>query len=549
VSSRVAFSLVALVVGVALLTTAAVAGTAQTKGGTLRFSSTIDLDSVDPALAYSGISWWLEVATCAKLYNYPDKPGREGAIVIPEVAKGFPSVSRDGRTQTIELNRTYRFHTGQRVAAANFVAAFNRDANPKLQSGAAYAGYLSEIAGAEAVMDGKAQTISGVKAIGPYTLEIRTTRPLVDLPARLTMPFFCPIAVNTPIDPEGIDNPLGSGPYYIASRVRNRQIVLARNPFYRGSRPANVDRVVWTIGVGQEACRAAVERDELDHCVGRGFGPTAEKEIAGKYGINRKDGQFFFNPVPQTIYFAFNHDRPVFKGPGQIPLKQAINWALDRRALVGATGLAGKRTDQILPPAITRPESIYPLGGVTERNLARARALLAKARVKPKKLVLYAPSGAPLPFPVWAEIFQFNLKRLGIDVEVKYFSPDAMADKAGIRGEAFDVAVAAWSIDYADPITIFGPLLNGENLRKTRNANYAYFDRPKYNREIERIDRLTGEARRRAWADLDAEMMRNDPPWAPFMNGTQRDFVSKSFGCYVFQPAIGRLDIAAACKK
>jgi hypothetical protein len=60
---------------------------------------------------------------------------------------------------------------------------------------------------------------------------------------------------------------------------------------------------------------------------------------------------------------------------------------------------------------------------------------------------------------------------------------------------------------------------------------------------------MSGAARRQAWAALDVEMMRDDPPWAPFLNGARADFVSKSFGCYVFQPVIGRLDIAAACKK
>jgi hypothetical protein len=95
-------------------------------------------------------------------------------------------------------------------------------------------------------------------------------------------------------------------------------------------------------------------------------------------------------------------------------------------------------------------------------------------------------------------------------------------------------------------MTFFGTL-NG-NLHPTGNQNLAYFDRPKYNRAIARIDRLSGEARAKAWADLDVEMMRDDPPWAPFMNFTQRDFVSRSFGCYVFSPAFGP-DIAAACKK
>ncbi len=324
----------------------------------------------------------IEYATCAELYNYPDKPAPQGAIVVPEVATGLPKVSNDGKTQTIQLERTYRFHTGARITAANFVAAFNRDANPKLQSPLVSAGYLHEIAGADAVIAGKAQTISGVRALGPYTLQIRTTRLLPDLVSRLAMPFFCPIAVNTPLTE--IENPLGSGPYYIASRVPNRQVVLERNRFYRGSRPANVDHVVLTVGLGQEACRQAVAQDELDWC--EFLSDQAYREIAAKYGINTHDGQFFFNPTLATGYFAFNHDRPAFKGPGQIPLEKAINWAIDRPALVRATGyLGGKRTDQILPPAMGRDQSIYPLSGVDEESLARARALLAKARFKPTK--------------------------------------------------------------------------------------------------------------------------------------------------------------------
>jgi len=488
----------------------------------------------------------IEYATCAELYNYPDKPAPQGAIVVPEVATGLPKVSNDGKTQTIQLERTYRFHTGARITAANFVAAFNRDANPKLQSPLVSAGYLHEIAGADAVIAGKAQTISGVRALGPYTLQIRTTRLLPDLVSRLAMPFFCPIAVNTPLTE--IENPLGSGPYYIASRVPNRQVVLERNRFYRGSRPANVDHVVLTVGLGQEACRQAVAQDELDWC--EFLSDQAYREIAAKYGINTHDGQFFFNSTLATGYFAFNHDRPAFKGPGQIPLEKAINWAIDRPALVRATGyLGGKRTDQILPPAMGRDQSIYPLSGVDEESLARARALLAKARFKPTKLVLYTAT-APSFFATWAQIFQYDMRRLGIAVEIRYFgTAGAMFNAAGTRGESFDVVTGRWSADYADASTYFDPLLNGDNLKRAGNSNLAYFDRPTYNREIDRINRLTGQARRKAWADLDVEMMRDDPPWAPFLNGSRADFVSRSFGCYVLQPVLGRLDIDAACKK
>jgi peptide/nickel transport system substrate-binding protein/oligopeptide transport system substrate-binding protein len=531
------------VVGVVVVAAVLAAGglsAPMQKGGTLRLSSILDVDSVDPALAYVPRSWMLEYATCAKLYNYPDKPAPQGAIAVPEVATSFPRVSADGKTQTIQLRRTFRFNTGQRVTAANYVAALNRDANPKLESPAT--NYLHEIVGADAVIDGRAQTISGVRALGPYTLRVQTTRLLPDLVYRLTMPFFCPIAVNTP--PQEIDDPLGSGPYYVASRVPNRQVVLARNRFYRGSRPANADQIVLTVGVGQAACEQAVEQDQLDWC--EFLPPTAPRELAAQYGINKS--RFFFNPELSTFSFAFNHDRPAFKGLGQIPLAQAINWAIDRPAMVRAAGyLGGKRTDQILPPAFSRPTSIYPLGGVTEESLARAQALLRRAKLKPDKLVLYTGN---LPLAVAAaQIFQFNLRRLGIDVEIKYFPPFTLFMKLGRRGEPFDVGFNPWGADYPDGSTYFQPLLNGDNITSRGNQNFAYFDRPTYNREIERIDGLSGAARRRAWADLDVEMMRDDPPWAPFMNSAQDDFVSASYGCYVFQPAIGRPDIAAACKR
>lgn len=533
-----------IVLASGLLVAAADAGSAQRKGGTLRISLDRDLDSVDPALAYTAESWALEYATCAKLYTYPDKPLPDGAVVIPEVATSFPTVSTDGKTVTIGLRSTFRFSTGKAVTAANFVAAFNRDADPDLQSPAA--SYLHEIVGADAVLDGKAKTISGVTAVDRFRLQIRTTRPLADLVYRLTLPFFCPIPIDTP--PREIDDPVGSGPYYVVSRVPSRVTMVKRNPYYSGARPANVDQIVWSVGLGAEACRAAVEQDQADYCGAAGVPAGDYRELAATYGVNRSGGQLFFEPTLAIVYFAFNHDRPAFKGRGQIALAKAINWAIDRPALVRTLGyLGGERTDQILPPAIGRDASLYPLGGVTQRSLVKARELLAQATFKPKSLVLYAGGG---PTRLWAQIFQFNLERLGIEVDIKYFpTGGAMLAQAGTRGEPFDVAIASWGPDYADGFGYFGPLLDGDQLTATGNANIAYFDRPKYNREIERIESLSGEARSKAWADLDVEMMRDDPPWAPFMVLSNVDFVSKSFGCYVFQPAISHLDLAAACKK
>jgi oligopeptide transport system substrate-binding protein len=502
-----------------------------------------DVDSLDPALAYLPDTWSIEYATCAKLYNYRDLPAPAGAVAVPEVAKTFPKVSKDGRTNSIVLNPTYRFHTGERITAAGFVAAFNRNASPQMHSPAVQ--YLHEIVGADAVMGGKADVISGVKAVGRYGLRIKTTRPLPDLVSRLTLPFFCPITTSTPL--RELDDPPGSGPYYVAAHVPNRQVVLKRNPFYRGRRRAHVDEIVFTIGLGGEACRVAVERDEIDYCGGGGVPGADYAELVQKYGINRKGGRFFSHPEVSTLFVAFNHDRPVFAGPRQVPLKQAINWAVDRRAMVRGVGsLAGRPSDQILPPALARVATIYPVSGVTRASLARARALLAKASLRPRKLVLYAVS---IPSVVaTAQVFQFNLKRIGIDVDVKYFGDSELLRRITTRGEPYDVVLQSWIADYADGIAFF-TLLDGRKIHRMDNTNYAYFDRAKYNRRIAQIERLRGRTRGKAWADLDVELMRNDPPWAPYGNTVRRDFVSKSFGCYLFQPGLSRVDLVAACKK
>jgi ABC-type oligopeptide transport system substrate-binding subunit len=101
---------------------------------------------------------------------------------------------------------------------------------------------MREIEGAAAMIDGDAKRISGIRVLGRYRLQVRLTKPVGDLTARLTMPFFCPILPNTPIEPQGIDNTPGSGPYYIAERIVNQRIVLRRNTYYRGNRPANSGR-------------------------------------------------------------------------------------------------------------------------------------------------------------------------------------------------------------------------------------------------------------------------------------------------------------------
>ena len=539
---RTLATVAALIAGTLLLVTAgwstAHPGASDAKGGVLRVARFEDVDYIDPALAYSSWSAALLHPTCARLFNLPDRPGADGARVVPEVVRRH-TVTDGGRTYRFELRRTFRFHTGAPVTARSFADAFNRVADPRMRSPGA--GFLHEIVGADAVREGKARTIEGVRVLGPYRLELRLTKPVGDLTARLTMLFFCPVLPNTPIDPRGIDDPAGSGPYYVADRVVNQRVVLRRNPYYHGDRPAHVDQIVYTAGVAAEDCLAATQDDRVDLCLGVAAIPdTAHRGLAAKYGVNRPRGQYFVAPVLSVFAFAFNHDRPAFAGREQIPLAKAINYAIDRHELARVVGvLAGRRTDEILPPSLGGTGRVYPIAGP---DLVTARKWLKRARLEPRELVLYALNTS---FGVgFAQVFAFNLKQIGIDVTVRFFDLANLAQRARTRGEPYDVVFQPWTVDYPDPASFF-VLLQSESIG---GVNWANLDDPTVDARIDAANRLTGAARRRAWADLDADLMRDNPPWAPFLHRNQRNFVSKSVGCFFLHP-VYREDLAAICKK
>ena len=201
-------------------------------------------------------------------------------------------------------------------------------------------------------------------------------------------------------------------------------------------------------------------------------------------------------------YLAMNHDRPLFKGAKGTDLAKAINYAIDRKAMLAQGGyLAGKRTDQVLPPGIAgfRDANLYPLKGP---DLSTAKKWAAKAGVKTGQTVEYYTSNTGSA-PLVAQILQFNLKQIGINVNTHLFARAVQIEKEGTRGEPFDITSEAWIADYADPYDFINVLLSGDNLHASNNNNVAYFNDPKYNKQMRTASLLSGAARYKAYGNLD----------------------------------------------
>ena len=523
--------------------TEAASGPAQ-KGGTFRVSLNTDIDYVDSALAYYVPSWGIEYATTALLMNYPDAPAPRGSRLGPEVSQGVPRISRDGKTYTFNLKRTYRFSNGQRIQAKHYAAAINRVLNPKMASPGQP--FVEDIVGGKAVVDGRAARASGIRVLSPYRMRIRLTKRAPDLLSRLAMPFFAPIPTNLPINSEGVGAPVvGSGPYYISRWDPKRAITLLPNRFYRGPRPHNVNRVEYDIGLPLTTIRLNIENNTSDF-PGDGLPPAAYAELGQKYGVRKASpGQFFVNPSAAFRYLAMNHDRPLFGGSaaGNVGLKKAVNNAIDRIAMINQRGAyAGVINDQYMPPTMRgfKNQAIYP----SRPNVSRARSL-AQGNTRGGKGVFYcANSGAA---PPTCQIVQDNLKAIGLDMEVQLYPRAVQFAKTGTRGEPFDLTLEGWHMDYFDPYD-FIFLLDGTTIRPANNVNFSYFNSPAYNRKIAAAASLVGQARYRAFGNLDIDLARNAAPLASYITDNTRHLVSRSVGCYHYHPVV-ELDIAAICKK
>lgn len=512
-------------------------------GGTAHFTMQHDVRSLDPAVGYDPEVFY---ATCANLVTYPDKPAPAGSQIVPEVAEAVPAPADGGRTYSFTIRPGFRFSppSNHAVTAQTFKATIERVASPQLNS--PWASVFGGIAGYHEYVTGKAPGISGVVARG-NKLTITLSRPDGSLLAWLAAGAACAVPVGTPPLP-GLSPIPSAGPYYIASYSPRQQLVLRRNPNYRGDRPHHLDQMVFTIGIDSARALAKIEAGTADYAVD-GLPRGAQPGLASKYGPGSKAAraghqQYFISPANGTRVLYMNTSRPLFSN---VRLRRAVNYAIDRPALA-AQGRrfaqlnpfnAGSPADDYMPPAVTGATGshLYPLAGP---NLRRARLLAGNVHAT---AIMYTPD-----VPPWlqeAQIIQRDLQPLGIDVQIKKFAFGVFYNRIEHRGEPFDLAVSGWSFATADPAE-FLELFDGSTISADHNQDFSYLNDLAFDRQLRAAAALSGARRYRTYSQLALELERDIAPTAAFATNANRDFFSARMGCQLYQPAYG-IDLAALC--
>jgi ABC-type transport system substrate-binding protein len=506
------------------------------EGGTFRVAFAAGgLDTIDPVLVDFPPELRLLDPACGSLVDYPAEPLPEGGRIRPELAETEPTVSRNGRTYTFRVRKDARFSNGAPVTARAFQRAIERILDPAMKGYGAQ-DLAALVLGGDDVLAGKATTPRGVVATGRTLVVTLTRREPLFLEH---VAAICAVPPSLAADPEGAKAPLASpAPYYVAEYVPGERLVLERNRFYRGARPHHVDRIVAVdLGADPNAVVDDIVGDRIDWTFHPPALNTRAAELRKRFGVNRS--QFFVRPQNFLRLFVLNVSRPLFRNNPK--LRQAVNFAVDRRALTRELGpLAGTATDQYLSPIQPgyRDLRIYPLAG-PDRRKARA---LARGNTRSGKAVLYTVSD-PVNL-AQAQILQRNLRPIGIELEVVSFPGTLIFEKLATERHLFDIGRAGWGHS-PDPSWFTG-IFDGRTIDRPGQQNWSYFNSARFNRLFDGASRLRGVDRERAYGELDVALSRDAAPAIPFANLNAPTLVSARVGCIVLNPF---LDLTAVCLK
>ncbi len=228
---RAAFATTALL---AVLAAAACGGNDEpaTSGPVLTVGRVGDVATLDAAQATDDPSARVTREVFCTLVRF--RPGT--AQIVPGVARSW-RVARGGTVWTFALAPGRRFSDGTRLDAAAVRFNFERwrESRDPYRGNGRFAAYASVFGG----FDG-ASTIAAVTAPAPLTLVIRLRTPVGALLDDLALPAFgigSPAAIAR--DPGAFARrPVASGPYEVRAWVPGEYVLLERNPYWNGPRPA-----------------------------------------------------------------------------------------------------------------------------------------------------------------------------------------------------------------------------------------------------------------------------------------------------------------------
>jgi peptide/nickel transport system substrate-binding protein len=275
--------------------------------------------------------------------------------------------------------------------------------------------------------------IKTITADDDYTVTIRTDKPFSPLVEHMMSPSFSIVSPTALAKDKAVleKNSVGTGPFKLEEYVPHQKVIMVRNEDYWGTKP-KLNKLVMKIITDPNTRVMALQTGEVDAIRDVPLPDIAKLQADPKLKVMMTLGT-------RTTYYGFNTDRDYFK---DVRVRQAFNYAFDKEALVKHIlyGI-GQPAKGFVTPTIPGYTDIVGY----KHDPVKAKQLLAEVGWKdtdgdgildkdgkPFKVALVTGSMAAFTKPV-AELFQAQLKEVGVTVEIKAMEWGALTDAVDKR--------------------------------------------------------------------------------------------------------------------
>ncbi|RRD21643.1 ABC transporter substrate-binding protein [Brucellaceae bacterium VT-16-1752] len=488
------------------------------QGGSMIVTYKDDVSTLDPAIGYDWQNWSMIKSLFDGLMDY--EPGTTN--LRKEIAEDY-TISDDGKTFTFKLRKGVKFHNGRELNADDVKYSIERVVNPKTQSPGA--GFFGSIVGFEDASAGKAETLSGITVVDPYTIKFELSRPDATFLHVLAL-NFAHVVPKEEVEKYGADfgkHPVGSGAFKMTEWTLGQRIVFERfKDYYNPSLP-KLDQITFEVGQEPVVALLRLQNGEVD-IPGDGIPPAKFIEVT-------KDPKFKDLIIQggqlHTGYVTMNVKIKPFDN---VKVRQAVNMAINKDRIVRIINGRAVPANQPLPPSMpgyAKDYKGYPY------DPEKAKALLAEAGVGDGfETELFVANTDPQPRI--AQAIQQDLAAIGIKASIKSL---AQANVIAAGGEPEGAPMIwsggmGWIADFPDPSNFYGPIL-GCSGAVQGGWNWSWYCNAELDKKAQEADAIVDPARKEEreamWRDIYLKIM-DDAPWAPIFNEERFSVRSERLG-------------------
>jgi peptide/nickel transport system substrate-binding protein len=347
-------------------------------------------------------------------------------------------------------------------------------------------GLIGKIKGSEDYFVGKTKTISGIKIINPYCLEISLNLPNYNFPKLLSSPKYAIFSQRAlAYYKEDIRfHPVGTGPFSLKSTTAE-EIVLTYNPVYWkrdsfGNVLPYLDEIRYNVYSNNQEEILAFQRQQIDFL----FGLPTEKINSIFTPLNNINNYLPFahkvHVVPGSrVHLIVLNQKSAFFGDSRV--RKAIDLVLDRdylaSELLNGDGIAANQG--IAPASFYYDNSMIPK---TRTNVVLGKTLMAEAGFgihKPFPTLDFYTVGKDIEQvqKYCAYVVNQLKKHLNIDLVLHWVDQEGRLN--AIKNGKADIWKLGLNPNYADADAYFGLFYSKNPINQEQNTLF-----PKINSSI-----------------------------------------------------------------